>query len=264
MCIHDGCRKQPTYNVEGETKALYCSVHKKDNMVNVISKTCIYDGCRKQPTYNVEGKTKALYCSVHKKDNMVNVKDKTCKNNWCFTIVRDKYDGYCLFCYMNMFPDKPVTRNYKTKEFAVVEYIKNKFPNYNWIADKHVIDGCSKRRPDLLLDLGYQIIIIEIDENQHIDYDCSCENKRIMELSQDLGHRPIVFIRFNPDDYKKNEINIASCWGINKKGICALKKTKKDEWQQRLTQLEYYVNYWSDQENKTNKTIEIIQLFYDV
>ena len=68
--------------------------------------------------------------------------------------------------------------------------------------DKKIQDGCSTRRPDLFLDLGYQIIIIEIDENQHIDYDCSCENKRIMELSQDVGHRPIVFIRFNPDDYK--------------------------------------------------------------
>ena len=34
--------------------------------------------------------------------------------------------------------------------------------------------------------------------------DCSCENKRIMEISQDLGHRPIVFIRFNPDEYNKN------------------------------------------------------------
>jgi hypothetical protein len=46
---------------------------------------------------------------------------------------------------------------------------------------------------------------IEIDENQHVAYDCSCENKRIMELSQDVGHRPIVFIRFNPDGYKDHK-----------------------------------------------------------
>ena len=65
---------------------------------------------------------------------------------------------------------------------------------------------CSKRRPDLFLDLGYQILIIEIDENQHLDYDCSCENKRIMELSQDVGHKPIVFIRFNPDEYCNDEV----------------------------------------------------------
>ena len=50
--------------------------------------------------------------------------------------------------------------------------------------------------------------IVEIDENQHIEYDCSCENKRIMELSQDVGHRPIIFIRFNPDDYLNYENKI--------------------------------------------------------
>jgi len=114
------------------------------------------------------------------------------------------------------------------------------------------------------LDLGYQIIIIEIDENQHIDYDCSCENKRIMELSQDLGHRSIVFIRFNPDDYKKGGKNISSCWGLDKKGICLVKKSKKDEWTQRLQALEQQIKYWISPDNKTNKTIEVIQLFYDV
>ena len=73
------------------------------------------------------------------------------------------------------------------------------FWEVHWIADKIVNTDYSKRRPDLLLDLGYQILIVEIDENQHIDYDYSCENKRIMELSQDTGHRPIIFIRFNQD-----------------------------------------------------------------
>ena len=65
--------------------------------------------------------------------------------------------------------------------------------------------------------MGSHIIIIEIDENAHTDYDCSCENKRLMEISQDLGFRPIVFIRFNPDDYvDKDGNNIKSCWKLNR------------------------------------------------
>jgi hypothetical protein len=263
-CNEEGCKIQPNYNVEGQTKALYCLTHKKDGMVNVKDKTCNEEGCKTQPTYNVEGETKALYCSTHKKDGMVNVKDKTCKTYLCPTLVKEKYDGYCLFCFMNLFPDKPVSRNYKTKEYSVVEHVKSKFVHVTWKADKIISDGCSKRRPDLLLDLGYQIVIIEVDENQHIDYDCSCENKRIMELSQDLGHRPIIFIRFNPDDYEKNGINISSCWSQNKKGICVIKKSKKDEWTQRLNVLEEHINYWINPENKIEKTIETIQLFYDV
>jgi len=263
-CLTEGCKKQPAFNKEGETKALYCSAHKKDGMVDVKSKTCLTERCKKIPAFNKEGETKALYCSAHKKEGMVDVKHDTCKTYLCSTRVQEKYDGYCLFCYMNLFPDKPVSSNYKTKEYAVVEHVKTKFPNHNWIADKIVSGGCSKRRPDLLLDLLYQIVIIEVDENQHIDYDCSCQNKRIMELSQDFGHRPIVFIRFNPDDYKKDGTNITSCWGQDKRGICVIKKSKKDEWVQRLNVLEEHINYWLNPENTTNKTIETIQLFYDV
>jgi len=258
-CIE--CKKIPAFNVEGETKALYCSTHKKEGMVDVKHGTCL--DCNIRPNYNNEGQKKALYCSTHKKEGMVDVKNKTCKSEWCLTHVREKYDGYCLFCYMNLFPDKPVSRNYKTKEYAVVEYIKTKFPNLKWIADKIISGGCSKRRPDLLLDLLYQIIIIEVDENQHTDYDSSCEGKRIMELSQDLGHRPIIFIRFNPDDYEKDGTNITSCWGQNKKGICVVKKSKKSEWTERLNALEEQINYWLNPENTINQTLKTIQLFYD-
>jgi hypothetical protein len=263
FCIHKGCKKLPNFNTEYETKGLYCSTHKLDGMINVVCKTCIHLGCKMIPSYNKEGEKKGLYCSKHKLDGMLNVCSKSCKSTWCSTRVHEKYDGYCLFCYMNLFPDKPVSRNYKTKEYTVVEYVKTVFPSLPWIADKIIQGGCSKRRPDLLLDLLYQVVIIEVDENQHTHYDCSCENKRIMELSQDLGHRPIVFIRFNPDDYDKNGTNITSCWGQDKKGICVVKQSKKIEWEQRLNALKENINYWINQENITNKTIETIQLFYD-
>jgi len=262
-CIHPDCKVIPNYNIEGSLKALYCSEHKLEDMINVKCKYCIYPNCKVIPTYNIEG-NKPLYCLRHKMDYMVDVRHALCKTHLCSIRVQEKYDGYCLFCYINLFPDKPVSYNYKTKEYSVVEYVKTKYANFNWIADKIISGGCSKRRPDLLLDLGYQIIIVEVDENQHIDYDCSCENKRIMELSQDLGHRPIVFIRFNPDEYYKNGFKITSCWGQDKKGICVVKKTKKEEWNQRLNALGDNINYWINPLNKTNKTIETIQLFYDM
>jgi len=256
------CNKIPVFNKEGHTNGLYCATHKKDGMIDVKNKSCLE--CNKIPGFNTEGKKRGLYCATHKKVGMVDVKSQSCKSEWCSTLVKEKYDGYCFFCYMYLFPDKPVSRNYKTKEYAVVEYVKTRFPNLDWIADKMVSGGCSKRRPDLLLDLLYQIIIIEVDETQHTDYDCSCENKRLMELSQDLAHRPIVFIRFNPDDYVKNGTTISSCWGQNQNGICRVKKTKKNEWTQRLNALEEQINYWIHPEHTTDKTIETIQLFYDM
>ena len=162
-----------------------------------------------------------------------------------------------------------MARNYKTKEFAVVEYVKRRFADLDWVCDKQVLDGCSRRRPDLLCDFGDQVLIVEVDENQHTDYDCSCENKRLMELSQDVGHRPIVFVRFNPDAYMASSAgpagprSVTSCWGNNKSGVCVVKKTKTREWAWRLEALAQQVEYWATRANRTTKTVEVVQLFYD-
>ena len=184
-----------------------------------------------------------------------------CKSTWCESYKNPKYDNYCVFCFINLFPDKPITRNYKTKEKHIAEKVLEYFPDFTWITDKKVIDGCSKRRPDLLLDLGSHIVIIEIDENKHSTYDCSCENKRVMEISQDLGHRPIVFIRFNPDGYTDETGNaIKSCWKINNLGTMQIIKTREPEWNERLENLKKCIHYWI--ENSTEKTVEVIELYY--
>jgi hypothetical protein len=187
-----------------------------------------------------------------------------CKSSWCETFGNKKYEGYCLACFVNNPEnhDKPAMSNYKTKEKDVVDRITQTFTDFTWVADKRVQDGCSRRRPDLLLDMGSHIIIVEVDENKHTDYDCSCENKRLMEISQDLGHRPVVFIRFNPDEYVTDK-NITSCWGQNQHGICVVKKSKNTEWTERLSILKQTIDYWINLVNITNKTVETIQLFYD-
>jgi hypothetical protein len=261
-CLHPECKIRPIFNYETETKGLFCAKHKKEGMVNIMSKRCIHPECKIIPNYNYENETQGLYCTTHKKEGMIDIKHKICKTFLCSTIVQKKYDGYCLYCYIHLFPNTPLSRNYKTKESAVTTFIKKNNPDYDFQIDKKILDGCSKRRPDLLLDLGYQIIIIEIDENKHANYDCTCENKRIMEISQDLAHRPIVFIRFNPDSYEDHESEISSCWHVNTKGFCVVKKSKQKEWEQRLNTLDETLKYWIDPANKTSKMVEIIELFY--
>jgi hypothetical protein len=196
---------------------------------------------------------------------MIDVKNQklTCKNDWCDTRATKKYEGYCLHCYIHLFPDKPVVRNYKTKENTVVSFIKKEFTDIDITCDKRISNGCSKRRPDILVDLGYQVVIIEVDENQHVEYECSCENKRLMEIYLDIGKRPIIFIRFNPDDYNQNGKKITSCWGVDGNGFACVKKNKQKEWIQRLDLLKTTLEYWINPKNITNKTIETIQLYYD-
>ena len=187
-----------------------------------------------------------------------------CKTPLCETHATKKYEGYCLACFVNNPEnrDKPIIHNYKTKEKTVVDNIKETFPDFTWVTDKRVQDGCSLRRPDLLLDMGTHIIIVEIDENKHSGYECSCENKRLMLLSQDLHHRSIVFIRFNPDGYTdQNGVAVKSCWKLNKLGVMSIMKTKEKEWNERIKCLKEQIQYWVD--HPTEKTIEIVELFYD-
>ena len=145
-----------------------------------------------------------MFCIHDKKKSRCKICDGSdlCKAPHCETRGIIKYDGYCLPCCIHYCPEIQVSRNFKTKENDVVQRVLEKYPDFNWIADKKIQDGCSKRRPDLLLDFGSHVIIVEVDENKHTTYDCSCQNKRLMEISQDIGHKPVVFIRFNPDTYE--------------------------------------------------------------
>ena len=184
-----------------------------------------------------------------------------CKAPHCETRGINKYDGYCLPCCIHYCPEIQVSRNFKTKENDVVQRVLEKYPDFNWIADKKIQDGCSKRRPDLLLDFGSHVIIVEVDENKHTTYDCSCQNKRLMEISQDIGHKPVVFIRFNPDAYVNQEgKKVTSCWRLNGYGILNIPKSKHDEWLTRIDMLLQQLEYWIN--NIPHKTVEIVELFY--
>ena len=184
-----------------------------------------------------------------------------CKSSHCQTHVHTKkYQGYCVNCCIHYCPDIEVARNYKTKEKSTTDHIHSKFSSVTWLTDHRIPDGCSKRRPDTMVDLGEHVVVIEIDENQHEEYDCSCENKRLMELSQDVGHRPMVFIRFNPDEFiDQSNTKHQSCWKLGRDGILRIRDEKK--WNRRLDVLCNTIQYWLD--NRTEKTLEIVHLFYD-
>jgi penicillin-binding protein-related factor A (putative recombinase) len=80
---------------------------------------------------------------------------------------------------------------------------------------------------------------------------------------KDFGHIPVIFIRFNPDKYFIGDTKIESCWTINKNGISSIKNNCIKQWNERLNILKQQIEYWTDPINKTNETLEIIQLFFD-
>ena len=82
-CIEEDCDIISSYNNPGETKVLYCSKHKKDGMIDILNKRCIESKCNIRPNYNKSGEIKGLYCSKHKLDGMIDVLSKTCLEEDC-------------------------------------------------------------------------------------------------------------------------------------------------------------------------------------
>lgn len=234
-CKAESCSRRPTYNVEGNVIALYCKHHKLNGMVNVKSKSCEHVECNKIAIYNVVGQ-RPKFCSQHKTNEMINVSDPRCKTEQCDTFAK-KLDGYCARCFLHLFPEDERAKCFKLKEQHMVEFINQQFQEEDIVLDKIVNGGCSKRRPDAYMDKFTHVVVVECDEEQHRDYDTTCENKRVMELFQDFGNRPIVFIRFNPDNYTdQNGKKIKSCFSYHKR-LDVPCTTDKKEWDRRTTVL---------------------------
>lgn len=183
-----------------------------------------------------------------------------CSNYLCQSIGHEKYKGFCVRCFIHLHPNEPVARNYKTKEIRVVDFIKETYPDREITFDKQIDGGCSRYRPDILIDCLTHSVIIEIDENQHDTYDCTCENKRLMTLFTDLGNRPLVMIRFNPDDYENSKGKcIKSCFKYNKLGLSTIRCEK--DWNERMTNLKLVLD--SHLTTIPSKELTTEHLYYD-
>ena len=69
---------------------------------------------------------------------------------------------------------------------------------------------CSSKRPDFIFDLFTHTIIVECDEFKHRKYDTTCEIDKLNATFTDLGDRPMILLRFNPDKSKEYQSKITS------------------------------------------------------
>jgi hypothetical protein len=240
-CIHPSCNTRPTYGVQGSGKAEYCKEHSPPDYVNVKSKTCIHANCTTLPNYGVQGSGKAEYCKEHSPPDYVDVKSKTCIHPNCTTqpwygfptysathcakhkapnMVQyptkvkegdfnkcqicqykiDPKDQYCGGC--KLYIDYGCTVKYREKETSIAVLLDDNKIEYTH--DLTVKDGCSRKRPDFVINTSWGVVILEIDEFQHrrTNYICECEITRMKQLYFDIGLENVLFIRYNPDSYK--------------------------------------------------------------
>lgn len=188
----------------------------------------------------------------------------------CKSVYADKRSQFyplCQACFCNKYPDHEKSTLYKIKERYLRDELRDLFKGYqiDMIFDKTVDGGCSSRRPDILIECLTHSIVIECDEHQHTNY--KCENKRTMELFKDLGSRPLVMIRFNPDSYiNENEEKVQGCFkpltnveDIHKRRFYDINYT---EWDRRIIILEEVICSYIDLKTFPNKELTEIKLFY--
>jgi hypothetical protein len=91
------------------------------------------------------------------------------------------------------------------KELSVVRYLRRTIDTKFEYNTSKMLQGCSKKRPDVYFELNKHCVIIEIDENQHKSYEDICECARINEIVNGIGGRSVIIIRYNPDKTYNNK-----------------------------------------------------------
>ena len=169
----------------------------------------------------------------------------------------DKKIKCCIGCFYHFYPNDEIPRRYKKKQHYFNEKLIEEFGVDFFQYDKKIKCGCSGKRPDWFIDCYKYSIIIELDEDQHKS--TSCDQKRMMELFKDLGNRPLVMIRINPDKYKIGKEKIEGCFEFDEKNII---KCLRKEFNKRFNLLVKTIKYYID--NEPTKEITIEKLFFDI
>lgn len=205
-CIE--CGTQPTFGLIGTKTPTHCREHYDPAiMVDVRHDTCEVEGCGTRPSYGYAS-GKAICCKDHGLSrNMQNVISPICPNCKILS-TNPNYKPYCAQCFYELNPEAERVINFKTKELAFTNAVKERYPML--IQDRVIDGGTSRCRPDALIDAGTHCIIIEIDERQHSLYED--EEGRLERIHADLKFRPLTVIRLNPDGYQENAKQIRGCW----------------------------------------------------
>jgi len=217
LCVHPDCQKIANRSV-AEFGLLFhdkthCVIHKQPNEFRNNNPRCEGDDsniyCQERPFYCHKYSDFPIRCEYHKLIDDINMIENPCQN--CkLPYLLNSLNNLCTNCdaYQNK-------RIIKSKEFAVQQLLYDNNIKYI-IHDKRLQRGCSAYRPDFVIDINYALLIIEVDENQHKSYPRHCEVTRMIQIHQDAG-MPVIFIRYNPDNYRDPENKlIRHCKGRQK------------------------------------------------
>lgn len=224
-CESDECKNRAIYGLKN--KVTHCHEHKTNDM-KVQSSECDIYSCRGKAIYTTSFNEKPTLCEKHASATMFNVNKRydcsvsDCDEEFLFTYKKKNYcekhcpdkkltnSRFCKYCEMSpssIFICIECRRNCHPKEASIVKFLSNNIYQEAFLDSSSRLNGCSKRRPDILYECNTHNVIIEIDENQHNGYDESCECSRLNEIFLGLENVSLTVIRFNFDKVKhKNKV----------------------------------------------------------
>lgn len=163
-------------------------------MINLILENkCSILECNEEYE-NITETTK--YCNKHIPESLTIVAKRLCK----FCDIKEESKFVCKDC-------KKIQNK---KEWAIVRHLRKAIDTKFEYNSSKMLEGCSKKRPDVYFELNKHCVIVEIDEHQHNTYGESCECARINEIVNGIGGKSVIIIRYNPDvvKHKKTILNI--------------------------------------------------------
>ena len=228
-CISEDCNKHSTYNLPTEKKPLYCFEHESakydliyriKNVKQVNVKNTLYmDLLIKSHTFEQTQTNRDVNLILEQKCSI-----PECNNEFEFTIDNIKYclahapEKYeinikklCKYCDMkdeSTHICKDCMKISNKKEWAIVRHLRKNIDTKFEHNSSKMLQGCSKKRPDVYFELNKHCVIVEIDENQHKTYEDVCECARINEIVNGIGGKSVIIIRFNPDKIKHKKKNL--------------------------------------------------------
>ena len=191
---------------------------------------------------------------LNKKNNKINKLCKGVKNICPFNCTSERnLNNYCKNCFFYLFPDNELVKNMliKIKEIEMVNFIcydNNSTNQLKWVFNRQIETNnecASKKRVDVRLHRNTTMLCIESDEGQHLKYADECI--RYNDIISAHTEYKYIFIRYNPDSYKINNISIDPDKKI------------------RYAKLAEMINKQIERidRNENNEILEIYYLFYD-
>lgn len=203
LCNQDNCTTRASYSLLFAPSPTHCAKHKSPNMVPARKRNpkCQHESsaqCTEQPTHAPPNSNYPTHCEEHAPATHINIIETPCESCGLPYYIPEG-ETKCENCRGTTFQVYKESKELRIK--AVLEA-----HNIPITAHDKIPEGaCSKKRPDFVIDCLTFFLIVEVDENQHnpnsTNYSCECEISRMLQIHQDFGGPPVVFIRYNPDAY---------------------------------------------------------------